>query len=289
MANPKKTYFLTPSFDYPPPPKGPIRLGNLLADPSSPDRPLNAGQAHLAPPPESVITTTKTDWKSELSKSNTTSIGLYAKALDIIIGAGADVAVNWNRENKEQYGFDSLDTTFFNPVEISAYLNEALKAPGVVAHVQKSWMRRSPVYVITGLKVVRGGKIKSSTTRGHGGKLSVGLDGSALLAPVEVGPEVEGQTERGQNVEWGASDDFVFAYRVSRLKLRKGGEMKEAEYNKGALYELREDRDGKLSVEDATFEIQNVEDDEAVADEYDEEELVDVEDGDEGVVRVVLT
>ncbi len=34
MSNLTKTYFLAPTWDYPPPPAGPIRLGNLIASPA---------------------------------------------------------------------------------------------------------------------------------------------------------------------------------------------------------------------------------------------------------------
>lgn len=287
MANLKKTYFLTPSFDYPPPPTGPIKLGNILSDPASPDRPLNPGKTIVPPPEDGITTTVKTDWKSELSKMNSASVGLYAKFLELVVGAGVDAAVNWDHKNTDEYSFARLETTYFNPLEVSEYLTESLKTPNVKAHIEKGWARKRPVYIITGLKVVRGGKLKSSKTRGHGGTLSVGLDGTALAVPVDVGPELEVQREKGHKVSWSTSDDFVFAYRLSRLKLkRKTEEMEEEEYNKGALYELVEDRDGqKVAV---SFEVDKLENDDAVAGEYGDEELVEVEDEDGENAYVVI-
>ena len=157
-----------------------------------------------------------------------------------------------------------------------------MKAPNVKRYIERSKIRK-PVYIISGLKIVRGGKIKSSKTRGHGGTLSVGIDGTALAAPVEVGPEFEVQRAKGEDVEWGGSDDFVFAYRLSRIKVkRKTGEVKEEKYVKGALYELKPDEDGNtIQEESPIFEFEKLEGDEVIAGEF-EEELVHVQDDDEG-------
>jgi hypothetical protein len=287
MANLRKTYFLTPSFDYPPPPTGPIKLGNILSDPASPDRPLNPGKIIVSPPEDAVTMTVKTDWKSELSKMNSASVGLYAKFLELVVGVGVDAAVNWDHKNADEYSFARLETIYFNPLEVSEYLTESLEAPNVKAYIEKGWARRRPVYIITGLKVVRGGKLKSSKTRGHGGTLSVGVDGTALTVPVDAGPELEVQREKGYEVSWSTSDDFVFAYRLSRLKLkRKTQEAEEEEYNKGALYELIENQDGQEVA--VAFEVDRLEDDDAVAGEYDDEELAEVEDDDGENAYVVI-
>ncbi|KAF2872787.1 hypothetical protein BDV95DRAFT_398418 [Massariosphaeria phaeospora] len=260
MANPKKT---------------------ILADPASPDRPLNSKNAYTPPPQTALTTTVKSDWKSSLTKSNSASIGLYAKFLALVLGAGVDASVNWAHETGNKYEFDKLETTFFDPMEAEAYLEEALRAPNVARFIEKSKLRK-PVYVITGLKIVRGGKIKSSKDRARGGTLSVGLDGTALAAPVEVGPEFELQKGKGESVEWGSSDDFVFAYRLSRIKVkRRTGEMKEEEYVKGALYGL----EGKKSAGDAdapSFEISGVEGDSVFPAEFGDVAFEAEDDEDEG-------
>lgn len=128
---------------------------------------------------------------------------------------------------------------------------------------------------------MRRGKVKSSKKRGHGGSLSVGLDGTAVAMPVEAGPEFEIYKERGEDAEWGASDGFVFAYRVSRIKLkRRTGEVKEEEYTKGgALYGLKESLNRDADQEEGVrFEMDDIEGDDAVAREFSEEELINAAD-----------
>jgi len=136
--------------------------------------------------------------------------------------------------------------------------------------------------MVTGLKIVRGGKIKSNKARGHGGALSVGVDVTALAAPVEIGPEIEVQTQKGDDVEWGSSDDFVFAYRLGRLKVKKkSAQVKEEEYTKGSLFGLNLDQHGNVGAEkEDEFEVDAFEGDEAVAGEF-EDELIGAVDDDE--------
>lgn len=200
--------------------------------------------------------------------------------------------MNFDHGTENKYSFDRIETTWFNPIEGKAYINSLLARPKISEYLSKrtGWGKHAAVYVITGLKIVRGGTIKTSKTRGHGGALSIGLDGSGVAVPVEAGPEIEVQRERGEETEWGGGDDFVFAYRVSRIKVkRKTGEVKEEEYTKGALYGLREDADGNV-IEDADvgLEVGEVEGDEAVAAEYGEEEVAVVGDDEEGECVCVL-
>ncbi|KAF2184490.1 hypothetical protein K469DRAFT_751064 [Zopfia rhizophila CBS 207.26] len=116
--------------------------------------------------------------------------------------------------------------------------------------------------------------------------VGVGMDGTALAAPVEVGPELEVQKEKGEGVGWSTSDDFVFAYRVSRLKVKgKTGEVREEEHTKEGLYGLPEDEE-KESGE--IFNIEKLEGDEAVAGEFGDEGLANVEDEDEDECVCVL-
>ncbi|KAF1970552.1 hypothetical protein BU23DRAFT_432016, partial [Bimuria novae-zelandiae CBS 107.79] len=185
MANVKKTYFLTPSFDYLPPPAGPIALGNILADPTTPDRPLNPKHTLASLPTDVVITTSTTSWRSKHS----VSVGLYAEFPELIVGAGADASVNWARGSRNQYSFKRLDTAYLVPSTITEYLNNALKIPNVKHYLDKGIMRKS-LYVVTGLKIAIGGEADTTISREHGGALSLGLDGSAFAAPVQVGPEL---------------------------------------------------------------------------------------------------
>ena len=69
--------------------------------------------------------------------------------------------------------------------------------------------------------------------------------------------------EKSDGVSWGSSDDFMFAYRLSKLTVkRRAKEVKEQEYTKGALYETAED---VAAPKEVGYELDTVELDEDVA------------------------
>ncbi|OCL01390.1 hypothetical protein AOQ84DRAFT_11085 [Glonium stellatum] len=279
MANPRKTYFLTPSFDYPP--TGPILLGNIISSPKYPDKPLNRASPGPAIPAAALTTTTKTDWKSTAAKSHAGRVGLWAKFLEVVVGVGVDVGTSWERGTADEYRFDRLETLFFEPLAVEGYLESVMKAPGVLRYLEKS-RGRKPLYIVKGVKIARGASAKTLRTRADGGRLGVSVDGTLMAAPVNVGPELEAEVKKEDVVEFGGSDDFVFAYRLGRIKIdRKTGGMEEEDHDDGALFGLPGAGDDEDEEEKAVFFVTEVEGDEAVAGEFGEEEITDTLDDDE--------
>jgi hypothetical protein len=255
MANVRKTYFLCPSFDYPPPPAGPIQLGSILSSPFLLDRALNSKDTIVPVPPGAIFTTTKSEWKSTLSNGNFGSVGLFAKFLQFVVGIGAEANVEWEKANLSEASVKRLETCYFNPTEVEGYLESALKTPKVRHFIEKSRVRK-PVYMVTGLKIARGGRINTREAIAQGMTLGLSLDGIALAAPIEVGPQMEIRTKKTESTSWEGSDDFIFGYRLSKMKLRKKTEeVKVSEHIKGALYEL----DLQASDQrDVGYELENI-------------------------------
>lgn len=280
MANLRKTYFLTPSFDYPP--TGPVLLGNIISSPKYPDKPLNNASTRPAIPAAALTTITKTDWKSTTAKSHSGKVGIWAKFLEVVVGAGVDVGTSWERGTENQYKFDKLETSFFEPQAVEGYLESAMKAPGVIGYLSKS-RGRKPLYIVKGVKIARGVTAKTLRTKANGGRLGVSVDGTLMAAPVSVGPELEAGIKKEDGVGFGGGDDFVFAYRLGRIKVdRRMGEAEEDDYNKGALFALPGVEDSEEDEkEKATFLVTEVEGDETVAGEFGEEEMVETLDDDE--------
>jgi hypothetical protein len=100
---------------------------------------------------------------------------------------------------------------------------------------------RKPVYVITGVKIVSGAKGATRTLRAADCAVGAQVDGTVLsggMVPVSGGPEFRRGKATKSVVSWEGSTDFVFAYKVSEVRVSKAGEVKrEREYTKGALYE----------------------------------------------------
>lgn len=89
MANRKQYFFYAPSWDYPPPPAGPIRLGNVITSLTSPERPL-----HTAVPTESeVFSVRKSSVETSTQVDRHTKVAIVTKFLSIL-GLGVDAGIN---------------------------------------------------------------------------------------------------------------------------------------------------------------------------------------------------
>lgn len=132
--------------------------------------------------------------------------------------------------------FDRLETVQFFPQE--DYIRTCVEAGAVRRFLEKSRYNK-PVYIITGLKVVRGASAKTLAGRSVGGSLGVEIDGtvwSGGSAPVSGGPEISATVSRRQGTSWDGSSDFVLAYRVRKVKVSKKGAVRKAEdYTTGAM------------------------------------------------------
>lgn len=107
MSNLSKTYFLAPTWDYPPPPVGPIRLGNIIASPlkpipalyAAPSDAINASQATAsghADVGESFSTEKKeVTWSRDKLRAG--KFGVWTEFLSVL-GLGVDVGVKWDKK-----------------------------------------------------------------------------------------------------------------------------------------------------------------------------------------------
>ncbi|KAK1842864.1 hypothetical protein CCHR01_14507 [Colletotrichum chrysophilum] len=132
--------------------------------------------------------------------------------------------------------FDSLQTVQFVPT--LDYLEKCICMEPVKRYLMKS-RNRKPVYVITGLKIAVGAEISSNHTRAIERSFGVEVDATAWGGvPVGVGPEFGIKTETKQKVEWEGTNDFVFAYRLRKVAVKKTDKVKEnSDYVKGAMME----------------------------------------------------
>jgi len=131
-----------------------------------------------------------------------------------------------------------MDTTQFIPTP--AYLKRCIASPSVHPFLETSRFRK-PVYIITGIKIVSGAQGATKTSRSVDGMVGAQVDGTVLsggVVPVGGGPEIRRGRGTKSVVEWKGSSDFVFAYKVSEVRVSRAGEVKrEREYTKGAIYE----------------------------------------------------
>lgn len=131
---------------------------------------------------------------------------------------------------------------------------------------------RKPIYIITGLKTVTGAEANTLESRTVGSNLAVEVDGtvwSGGAVPVGGGPGIEGKTTTSQGTKWEASGDFVFAFRVSKVVVKKTGDVGEEEFRKGAMM------DGESKVNKPDLSIVSVEEPDAKSEGFGDEEVME--------------
>lgn len=93
--------------------------------------------------------------------------------------------------------------------------------------------------MVTGLKIVKGARIKYETSKTTAVTGNFGFDLTAM--GTTVGPKGSWTAKREDETEFDRESEFVFAFRVKRLRI--GRNLKVEEYNKGAFLAVGEEQD----------------------------------------------
>jgi hypothetical protein len=231
-----KTYFALTNFDYPP--DSLIRLGQIITSPSTPWKSL----ADPLPIPKSAIQASiKTDWGTEVYREHDQRMGIWAQFAAMICGVGGDAVVGWSRKNEEMFQFKELATTFFEPdpeyVEASVVGEERQQVA--------EWVRQNPrksLYMIAGVKVARGAQHLQARVRGVDFEVKPGVDATPFTGvPVGGGVLAGMGREKGERTWFSGSSDFVYAYRLRRIIVKRQAVSKTREYVRGATVAHEDD------------------------------------------------
>ncbi|KAJ5928328.1 hypothetical protein N7466_007284 [Penicillium verhagenii] len=236
MANQTPCFFFAPTWDYPPPPTGPIQLGNVITSLQKPEQPLFTAPL---PTESEIFSTDKKNVTFSREKTREGKFGILTQFLSFL-GLGIDLEGGWERSHEETLSFESITTTQFVPRPV--YIQEKIvdASPAVRRWLDRSRYRK-PLYVIVGLKIVHGAKKgRSQVGREVNGNLEATVDGtvwSGGMVPVSGGPKVDLKQSKKSGVDWEDGGDFVLAFRVKKVKVaRKTNEVREAaDYRKGAM------------------------------------------------------
>lgn len=178
--------------------------------------------------------------------------------------------------DQRRFSFKAIETKQFIPT-----------LPYIQACVENSNVRRfleisrysKPVYIITGMKVVFGDEASMITSHSVRNAPVVQIDSIIpQIGPIKLnGSSSENATATTTVTEWGSSDNFVLAFRVSKVLVGKatGQVVSEEDYRRGDMFgdnaELQETQRPQLS-------ILRVEHPDAEGEGYDTEELTEGED-----------
>ncbi|KAK2778723.1 hypothetical protein CKAH01_11649 [Colletotrichum kahawae] len=253
MSNRKPSFFLAPSWDFPSPPDCPIKLGNVIKFLDDPHSPMCTVPIAAAPPQKHF------SLDSKKLKSN--NVGFWMNFLSKAFGVGFNAGAKWSNSDDFFLACDSLITTQFN-VDPD-YIKRCLDEPTV-----KKWLKesnyRKPIYIITGIKTVKGTRVNSAQNATFDGELSAKLDGSASgVAPVTIGPSVGHKSDTSYAVAWTREEEFVFAYQVREVRVNKATDIVKSEkaYTKGAnldalSLEEEEEEEEKFELSDGEVVIE---------------------------------
>ncbi|OAL03887.1 hypothetical protein IQ06DRAFT_112344 [Phaeosphaeriaceae sp. SRC1lsM3a] len=212
-----KTYILAPNWTTAPPPDGPIKLGHILDDLAE-FVPVNRTKVVDIPKEWLNPLDTKSGFTASRSKLISGELGFIAKVFGLVgIGAGADMY--YKKDKNDVLSCAKLITMTFDPTD--DYIADSMKLPEV-----NKFMRgckfKSPVFMVTGIKIGRGGALQSSSSTDKGIKIEGGL--APPGSPAQLGGKAGIQSTNQEGESWEASSPFIVAFRVRKIWYRRADE-----------------------------------------------------------------
>lgn len=197
-----KTYLLAPNFTFEP--DGPIRIGNIIADPFYPAKPLST-------PTQLPLTTTHIDSDCSFSKDDNKSLrgSIWAQFLQNVNG---NISHRVSKDTLFEYAIDSLETIRIKEDPSDEEVTERVKEPRVQAAIKAGLSGAAPVYMITGLKVAKGFRLnKQVTTSTRKTSISLGIP---ITGGVRVGADVSDSHSESTSESFQSGSSIIFAYQL---------------------------------------------------------------------------
>jgi hypothetical protein len=231
MAATTPQYQKTTNFDLPP---GTVLLGSITRNPKYPDEALNQGEiVPIIPTPTPLI---HPNWKAIAKNVKQGNIGFWARIVHTV-SMGGEAGASANNTSDYDYSFEKLETVSFYPNQ--AYLDKAIETPQMKMYLKGAGYQ--PVYMVTGVKVVRGpnSTVKTNVVKAREAHANLGMFATVFGFLVNLGPEAKGSTQLRHEVSFGGPSaaggltadstgdktDFVIGYRLRVLTFQeKDGE-----------------------------------------------------------------
>ncbi|CZR56495.1 uncharacterized protein PAC_06383 [Phialocephala subalpina] len=231
MSGSQPSYFLTPDFDIPPPPHGPLRLGNIITNIKDPTYCLNSNEIIL--PLDSIVYLTfKQGFTATRNDVQQGKAGIWAKVA-MATGLRGEASMKFDKASNDIFEVREIETTFFTPTQ--EYLEKSMNAPGVKKWLEASRWRKT-VYMIVGLKIAKGISVRSSKFQGRGGQIEVKAGGAHTAVPLQAGAELSGSATNTQNSSFEESSDIVFGFRLRKIFYKRGRPINHEQFNVGAMF-----------------------------------------------------
>ncbi|KAF5535540.1 thermostable alkaline protease precursor [Fusarium mexicanum] len=182
-----------------------ICIGDIIQDPSDPTKPLSS-------PPESLFQEIEShvDYDNALSQTTSGSLhgSIWAKFLESVdanVGGGA------SNERFKKYTMDRLETLYYKKQPTDEQAEERIKHPKVKAAIKSGVFGKSPVYMITALKVARGFRVESGKTSSKEGNAG---SQAPVASDIDLGAEVSVTSQKNTQESYRSGQDIIFAYQL---------------------------------------------------------------------------
>ncbi|KAL6808589.1 hypothetical protein V8C40DRAFT_154889 [Trichoderma camerunense] len=215
-----KTWFLPPGTTFTP--DGIIRLGAVIKDFRRPTlvllEPETLALADLNFSLPSIEIVPEKNHTHSRSLSSSGGGGIWAKFLDF---ASASMRIELKSRDKLEYGSSDHEIHQFKRSLTPEALKAIVSQPTVRQYMNSGLFGKRPVYIVSGLRVVKTGMtvtMERGYTRGGG---VAGGGSVASTVPVEVGVDVHGERNKDNIDSWETAPGIIFAYRLNIIREKK--------------------------------------------------------------------
>ncbi|KEF51479.1 uncharacterized protein A1O9_12396 [Exophiala aquamarina CBS 119918] len=229
----RPTYFLPPNFLNPPGPASPIRLGQLISNPSAPTTPITrSGPLDPKDFDLEVHSMPMKTFRHENQSQSLSEGGVFIRAVQGIV---AKLNLNISREAYQNAleQIDHLVAEFIELSEEDEYVEKSLAQKHIQDFITKGLFKKR-VFMVTGIKIAYPGEGDSiSAEKGSKKTAEGGGDMSAVGtgSPLEGGGNFKTSASTKRSLSFIPDHPFIYAYRLRECFY--GGRSKET--TKGAL------------------------------------------------------
>ncbi|KAH6686734.1 hypothetical protein F5X68DRAFT_11914 [Plectosphaerella plurivora] len=210
-----RTYHIAPNFRIPPPEAGGLLgLGSIIAGRASAADPINEDCRERIPN-DRLHCAHAESFKATLSALSSGQYGVTAKVLASGV-VGGKVSTSSEVSSEDVLSCEALDVIEFNPKKIPGYIEKMMGYIDVKDYIRSE---RKPVYMVTGLQIVR----SPSLTATAGKKRTIEAEGN-LTEPntsLDIGARIATENRITTGTEFEASTDFIFGIRLIKLVYKK--------------------------------------------------------------------
>ncbi|KAL7807191.1 hypothetical protein V8C44DRAFT_191095 [Trichoderma aethiopicum] len=228
-------WILTRAYDFAP--DGSLQLGQILAKPEDPTHVLQPNGPLKFPDGMRVEYSSREGVSMEENDEPVAHFRAWARSS--VISAGGNAGSAKDGSSRSSWHVEKLETYKISPSR--AYVEQAMRHGDVEASLKK-WRWRKRVYMVTGVRVARGARLR----RVNEDYLNFGAE-VQVVAPAEVatlGLKAMMGRKKFDSERFDKASDFVFSYRLNEIdygsqishRPYRGGEMASAD-EPGVRYE----------------------------------------------------